>query len=92
MNNRFDDTFMGRLIKAWPLIVGIIVFIYGVGLMAAIVRADHEDVVKLNSRIPELSKKDQEMEVRLIRVEDAITHLSEMKDDMKAIRRNLEKK
>jgi hypothetical protein len=87
MNQRYDDKGMDRIIKVAPIIGGIIAFVFSIGLMAAVVKNDHEVIV---NTIPELSKKDQELEARMIRIEDAITNLGEMRGDVKLIRKQLE--
>jgi phosphate/sulfate permease len=88
-HKRFDDIGIDRVIKLAPIIGGIIAFVFSIGLMAAVVKNDHEAIV---NTFPQLTEKDQEIETRMIRVEDAIAHLGEMRDDVKLIRKSLEKR
>lgn len=92
MLRRFDDTVWGKFVRLWPIVIGIIMFIYGIGLTAAIVKNDHKTIQSLPSQITCLSEKDRELELRLVKIESAIQDLASMRDDIHIIARKMRDK
>ena len=85
-NRRSDDqeAWGLKMMRFWPLIISVVVLIG-----AAYVT--HSDVTQAKGNISTLQTNSFDHEKRLIRVETALTGLSEMKSDLKEINATLNK-
>ena len=86
MNNRFDDTFTGKLLRFWPIVIAIVIFISAwsrVNYSLSIVEKDtksHEqsdNIIAQNheSRLTVLETTNKEIIRRLDRIEVKIDRL-----------------
>jgi len=80
MNRRFDDNGLGKLMKAWPLILSLAAVLMTFAIMQTTLQA-HTEALK-ESKVDRI-----ELRTRLIRVEAAMEMLPEMRQDIKTLLR-----
>ena len=80
MNRRFDDALIWKIIKAWPLILGLIAVLIAFVTM--------QNTLDAHTNILNESKADRsDLRQRITRVESAIEILPEMRADIKTLLR-----
>lgn len=78
MNRRFDDTFFGKLVNAWPIILSVIAVIVSFAIMQTTLM-EHGESLKTNL----IEHKD--VMNRLARLETISDMIPEMRNDIKRL-------
>ena len=81
-DRRSDDTSIGRFVKLWPVFLSTMILVG----TAFVVR---EDVSRTKTDVTELAMTSRDHEKRLIRVEEAVKAIAEMKDELKQLNSHL---